>query len=156
MAAATYTGDRVAGIALAAVAGIIWWQSTLWPTSGDVGGNPVVLPRILAGLMLAVGVALLLGRRAAPQSEDGDTSGHKPLHALAAIAVTILLAALFDWLGLIAAGIVYVAVLQRIVGAPWRIALPFAVAMPIVIWLVFYKGLSVPLPQGELWIRLGF
>jgi putative tricarboxylic transport membrane protein len=143
-------GDLVAGGILWVIAAVIWWQSTTWPAAADVAGNPVVLPRIIAGIMLVVGLALILRRR--PDPEDTEGSGrHRPRDTVLAVGATVALGLLLDTLGLIPAGIVYVLVLQRLVGAPWRIAVPFAVATPIAIWLVFVTVLHVPLPAGEIW-----
>jgi putative tricarboxylic transport membrane protein len=143
-------GDLVAGGILWVIGAVIWWQSTTWPAAADVAGNPVVLPRILAGIMAVVGLGLILRRR--PDPEDTEGSGqHRPRDTLLAVGATVVLGLLLDKLGLIPAGILYVLVLQRLVGAPWRIAVPFAVATPVAIWLVFVTALHVPLPAGEIW-----
>jgi putative tricarboxylic transport membrane protein len=150
MAIAVRAGDLVAGGALCVVAALVWWQSTMWPAAADVAGNPVVLPRVLAGIMVVVGLALIFRRRPGPDEADGGTH-HRPTDTLLAVGATVVLGLLLEPLGLIPAGIAYVLVLQRLVGAPWRVAVPFAVATPIAIWLVFVTALHVPLPSGELW-----
>jgi putative tricarboxylic transport membrane protein len=150
MAHARRPGDLITGGILWVVAAIIWWQSTTWPAAADVAGNPVVLPRIIAGIMAVVGLALILRRRPDPEEVEGGGS-HRPRDTALAVGATVALALLLDPIGLIAAGILYVLVLQRLVGAPWRIAVPFAVATPIAIWLVFVTALHVPLPVGEIW-----
>jgi putative tricarboxylic transport membrane protein len=143
-------GDLVAGGILWVIAAVIWWQSTTWPAAADVAGNPVVLPRILAGIMVVVGLDLILRRRPSPDDTEGGGL-HRPRDTLLAVGATVVLGLLLDTLGLIPAGILYVLVLQRLVGAPWRIAVPFAVATPVAIWLVFVTALHVPLPAGEIW-----
>lgn len=143
-------GDLVTGSILWVVAAVIWWQSTTWPAAVDVAGNPVVLPRILAGIMVIVGLDLILRHRPDPEDEEGSGQ-HRPRDALLAVGATAALGLLLDTLGLIPVGILYLIVLQRLVGAPWRIAVPFAVATPIAIWLVFVTALHVPLPAGEIW-----
>jgi putative tricarboxylic transport membrane protein len=147
-------GDLIAGGILWVIAAIIWWQSTTWPAAADVAGNPVVLPRIIAGIMVVVALALILRRRPDPEEVEGG-GRHRPRDTALAVGATVALALLLDPLGLIAAGILYVLVLQRLVGAPWRIAVPFAVATPIAIWLVFVTALHVPLPVGEIWSFVG-
>ncbi len=146
-------GDILAGVILWAMAAVIVQQSTTWPVAGDVAGNPVVFPRILAAIMALAGLALVVLRRPEP---EGETDGTilLPGRTVQAIIATVVLALALDWLGLIAAGIAYVLVLQRIAGAPWRAAVPFAVATPVVIWLVFVAMLRVPLPVGQLWKTL--
>jgi putative tricarboxylic transport membrane protein len=142
--------DLIAGGILWVIAATIWWQSTTWPAAADVAGNPVVLPRIIAGIMVVVGLALVLRRRPDPEEVEGG-GRHRPRDTVLAVGATVALALLLDPLGLIPAGILYVLVLQRLVGAPWRIAVPFAVATPVAIWLVFVTALHVPLPVGEIW-----
>jgi putative tricarboxylic transport membrane protein len=146
------SGDAVAGTILWAAAAIIVQQSTTWPASGDVAGDPTVFPRALAAIMVACGLALFLLRRPAPDREGG-TSELKPSRTLMLVGATILLALSLETVGLVPAGIIYVLAAQRIAGAPWRIALPFAIGTPIVIWLVFVTALHVPLPRGEIWLR---
>ncbi len=147
------SGDIVAGTVLWAMAATIAQQSTTWPVAGDVAGNPTVFPRALAAIMFACGFALLVLRRPTPEGAQG-TGEHRPVLTLAAIAATLLLALALEPFGLVPAAIVFLLVAQRIAGAPWRSALPFAVGTPILIWLVFVTALNVPLPRGEIWLRL--
>lgn len=147
------SGDIVAGTVLWAMAATIVQQSTTWPVAGDVAGNPTVFPRALAVIMFACGFALLVFRRPTPEGAGG-TSEHRPALTLAAVGATALLALSLEPFGLVPSGIVFLLVAQRIAGAPWRSALPFAVGTPILIWLVFVTALNVPLPRGEIWLRL--
>ncbi|HKH28166.1 MAG TPA: tripartite tricarboxylate transporter TctB family protein [Sphingomicrobium sp.] len=151
MPALARPGDLVGGAILIAVATVVWRQSGTWPAPADVAGNPVVMPRALAGVMALVGLVLALGRRPPPTDEDEAAGEHRPLHTVYGLVATALLAVLLTPLGLIPAGILYVLALQRLVGAPWRIAVPFAVAIPIAIWLIFATALHVPLPAGDIW-----
>jgi hypothetical protein len=144
------SGDAVAGTILWAMAAVIVQQSTTWPVAGDVAGDPTVFPRALAAVMFACGLALFVLRRPAPEREGG-TDGLKPMRTLMLVSVTVLLALSLETVGLVPAGIVYVLVAQRLAGAPWRKALPFAIGTPIAIWLVFVTALHVPLPRGEIW-----
>ena len=70
-----------------------------------------------------------------------------------ALAAAIL-ATTLDQVGLIVGGTAFILVLQRLAGASWRMAVPFAVGTPLLMWLVFIKALKVPLPTGELWAGL--
>jgi putative tricarboxylic transport membrane protein len=150
MTTARRTGDMVAAILLWILAAILWWQSTTWPPATDTAVSPTVMPRVLAGTMALVGFVLVLRHRPDPDEADGS-GNHRPIDTLMAVGATIALAFLLDPLGLVPAGIAYVLVLQRLVGAPWRVAVPFAVAAPIAIWLIFVTALHVPLPSGEIW-----
>ncbi len=144
--------DVAAALALFVAAAIIVQQSTTWPEAADVAGNPTVFPRVVAALMALVG-ALLLARPLPLADEESDAAGLKRI--LLALAATLLLALSLEGLGLIPAGFLYVLALQRIAGAPMRIALPFAMAAPVVIWLAFATVLRVPLPWGRVLPALG-
>jgi hypothetical protein len=147
------SGDVVAGTILWTMAAVIVQQSTTWPVAGDVAGNPTVFPRALAAIMFVCGLALFVFRRPAPE-RAGGAGELRPLLTLAAVGATVLLALSLEPFGLVPAGIAFLLVAQRIAGAPWRSALPFAVGTPVVIWLVFVTALNVPLPRGEIWLRL--
>ncbi len=147
------SGDLVAGAILWTMAAVIVQQSTTWPVAGDVAGNPTVFPRALAAIMFACGFALFAFRRAAPEG-TGGAGERRPVLTLAAVGATVLLALSLEPFGLVPTGIVFLLVAQRIAGAPWRSALPFAVGTPVLVWLVFVTALNVPLPRGEIWLRL--
>jgi hypothetical protein len=142
-------GDIVTGAFLLTLAAVIAQQSTTWPLPADVAGDPRMLPRILAAIMAAAGLLLAFGRRPRPTREEGGEI--RPRQALLGVAVTMVFAALLEPLGVIVAGAFYLAAMQRLVGAPWRLVVPFALAVPIGIWLVFVTALHVPLPRGSLW-----
>jgi putative tricarboxylic transport membrane protein len=144
------SGDVVAGTILWAMSAIIIQQSTTWPVSGDVAGNPTVFPRALALIMFVCGLALFIFKRPPPDREEG-TGELKPLRTLMLAGVTVLLASSLETVGLVPAGIAYVFIAQRLAGAPWRKALPFAIGAPVLVWLVFVTALHVPLPRGEIW-----
>lgn len=145
-------GDVTAALALFIAAAIIAQQSTTWPAAADVAGDPTVFPRVVAGLMALLG-ALLLALPLPVSEEESDAAGLRRI--LLALSATLVLALSLEWLGLIPAGFLYVLALQRIAGAPMRVALPFAVGAPVVIWLAFATALRVPLPWGRLLPALG-
>jgi len=97
---------------------------------------------------------VLAFRRRPSPVDDEAPAGHRPLHTVYGLGATILLAVTLNPVGLIPAGFFYVFALQRLSGAPWRIALPFAIATPVAIWLIFATALHVPLPEGEIWRSL--
>ncbi|MBL8700632.1 MAG: tripartite tricarboxylate transporter TctB family protein [Alphaproteobacteria bacterium] len=138
---------------MVALAAVTVWESTRWPAAASFAGDPTLLPRALAMLMVVTAVALLrFPSRPAP-AEDGGA----PVigRTAAAVAATIGLATLLPYVGVVGAGIPYLLALQRLNGAAWRAALATSVAAPVLIWLAFARGLNVPLPSGSLWAALG-
>jgi putative tricarboxylic transport membrane protein len=57
---------------------------------------------------------------------------------------------LADRLGFHITGALLLVFWMRVLGAPWRVALPGAVVFTVIIHLAFYKALRVPLPWGLL------
>lgn len=142
------TADRIAAAVLLALAGLVFWQSTLWPQAIDVAGDPVVMPRGLALAMIAAAIALFFARPRSDASPDA-----RPGRALVVVAITALFAVVLKPLGLIAASIPFLVVVQRITGASWRALLPAALATPVLVWIVFAVILKVPLPAGTVWAQ---
>jgi putative tricarboxylic transport membrane protein len=157
--------DRATGIftiALGAVAA--WVGSRLPPVPGQQVGPstfPVVIGigLCLCGVLITFGIGSHFERQAeadlaahsdAPREQEAEaTRGH--LHALRILlppALLVVYAVVVETLGffLTAAGIVLAAALAF--GARPRLAVPLAVAAPILLHLVFYKMLRVPLPAG--------
>jgi hypothetical protein len=145
-------GDLVAGAVLWAMGATIVQQSTTWPVAADVAGDPTVFPRALAALMFLSGFGLVAFRLSPPQAAEGSGE-HRPSLTLTLVGVTALLALSLNALGLVLAGFLYLLAAQRIAGARWRVALPFAIGTPVLVWLLFVTALNVPLPKGELWSR---
>lgn len=132
---------------MASLAGIIVWQSTTWPAAAGIAGDPVVMPRALALIMVFTAMGLAFRRRPVPET----ASEARPQRVLLGAVFTVALALLLQPLGLIAAGIPYLVALMFVTRAPWRKALPVAIAAPILVWIVFALLLNVPLPVGDLW-----
>src|SRR5918997_220157 len=123
MKAPAQPGDIVAGLVLLSLAAVIVQQSTTWPAAADVAGNPTVMPRVLAAIMALVGIVLIVARRVLPPQEEGGLP--RPVHTIIAVVITAAFALLLEPIGLVVAGTLYLAALQRLLGASWRLVLPF-------------------------------
>ena len=144
--------DLLAASVLVGLAALTIWESTRWPETAGFAGNPTLVPRMLAALMLAtaLGLAIPALRRQGSTGDPAWTGG-----ALLAAGATLVLAIALPFLGVLGAGIPYLLALQRIGRTPWRLALPVAIVAPLAVWLAFARGLNVPLPSGTLWSALG-
>lgn len=142
--------DLAAAGILVVVAAVVVWESTRWPPAGGFAGNPTLVPHALAVLMVAtaIGLALLAGH-GMPRDERRVST------ALAGIGATAAMAALLPVLGVIGAGAPYLLALQRLLGAPLKPSVASAVLAPAILYVVFAKGLNVPLPIGSAWSFLG-
>lgn len=142
--------DFAAAGILVVLAAVIVWESTRWPPAGSFAGNPTLVPHSLAVLMVATAIGLALFAGLGMPSDERKVST-----ALAGIGATAAMAALLPLLGVIGAGIPYLLALQRLLGAPLRPSLVSSFAAPVILYVVFAKGLNVPLPIGTAWSFLG-
>lgn len=133
---------------LVVLAAVTLWESTRWPPAVSFAGDPTLLPRALAALMVATALALVWFSPRSARQPAADAMIAKPLLG---IGVTLGLAGLLPILGVIGAGVPYLLALQRLNGAAWRPAVTTSVLAPVLIWLAFAKGLNVPLPTGSFW-----
>lgn len=142
--------DFAAAGILVMLAAVVVWESTRWPPAGGFAGNPTLVPHSLAVLMVAtaIGLALLAGHGMPNEERKAST-------ALAGIGATAAMAALLPFLGVIGVGIPYLLALQRLLGAPLRPSLVSSFAAPVILYVVFAKGLNVPLPIGTAWFLFG-
>ena len=121
------------------------------------GGVPVVASAVMALAALHVLADALLGRRQAPDPADplpdplaGTPTGLAGLWPLAlAVALAVGFALLVDRLGFLIAGTLFLTLAFRAIGRRrWRVALPVAVAVILVVWLLFRLVFQVLLPEG--------
>lgn len=149
----TPAGDTWAAVVLVIMAIGIWFESTRWPAAVGFAGDPLILPRALALLMVCAAAALIVGARSRATPHSAKRTGSVRF-VLLAIAVTAGLGVLLETFGLLLAAALYLFAMQRITAAPMRRAALVAIAIPAVLWLAFVKVLNVPLPIGSLWTFL--
>ena len=127
---------------------------------GDIGSQ--FLPRLIAGLMILLGVLLLIGTLrkikssagAQAQEEAGDKSFMPALLSFVNLIVYVLI---FKPVGFLVSTVLYLTV-QMIIMSPdrkpgvkklglWAL---LAVIVAVAIYFIFTKGFSLPLPSGIL------
>jgi putative tricarboxylic transport membrane protein len=149
-------GDTVVGAGFA-VAGALVIVATLSYPPGEVGQpGPALFPRIVGGLMAALGLLLGLGGiRAGVAGERvawRDLLGRPGfVNALFVIGAVVAYIALADRLGFIVVTVLLLIALMWRLGVRPVQAVLVAVAFVIVVYVLFYKVLRVPLPAGLLW-----
>lgn len=117
------------------------------------GGVPVVAAGVMAASVLFVLVDALLRSPQAPDPAEAlaePPAGVAGLWPLAlAVALAVGFAVLVDRLGFLLAGTLFLTLAFRAIGRRrWRVALPVAVAVILVIWLLFRLVFQVLLPEG--------
>lgn len=157
--------DRLTGLGLVALGAAAYWQgSSLPPVPGQQVG-PSAFPMVVgAGLALCGGLIALgagsrieeeaeaeVARHADPVAEPRSASpGLDLLRTFSPPALLLFYVLVVEWLGFVPTAAVVVFVSAMALGARARQALPLAVAVSVVVHLVFYKLLRVPLPAGLL------
>ncbi len=146
------TRDRVTGlIAVLLGAAIAFMTSQLPPTTmaGDIG--PKAFPYISAGIMVICGVGLLInGKVKSPAYYTGKQFGR--LCLISAVMLGFIVA--MQFLGYVIACFAALLILCTMFSqgkdiAVWK-RVVFAAAMTAVMYLMFEKVFSIPLPGGVL------
>lgn len=148
--------DTLVGAGFAGAGALVVAATLTYPPMEGGQPGPALFPRIVGGLMAALGVALAVrGLRegaAGPRVAWGrvlrSTGFVNALFVIAAVAAYIALA---DRLGFLLTGaaILFVLMWRLEVGA--RRAAVVAVLFTAFVHLLFFKVLRVPLPTGILW-----
>lgn len=108
--------------------------------------GPGTVPMILGGFITFGALVLLVQSLLREKSERLQSTGFKPLFALASLIVG---AAIFEPAGFLLSTFLFLSAGFTVLGeADWRKALPAAALMSTLLWLVFTKLLGVGLPYG--------
>ena len=148
--------DALSGAALAALGAVVLWHVQGFPPMPGQKYGPAWFPGLIAGGLIACGALLIVGRLRAATSDPllalpEWSRRARPVASVASVIAGILLYIFaVDTLGFhITAGALLLS-WSRLLGAPWRLALPVSIVVTVVIHLAFYKLLKVPLPWGLL------
>ena len=128
---------------------------------GDIGSQ--FLPRLIAGLMILLGVLLLIGTlrkikaSAGTQTQEESKEDKSFIPALLSFVNLIVYVLIFKPVGFLVSTVIYLTV-QMIIMSPdhkpgvkklgFWVAL--AVIVAVAIYFIFTKGFSLPLPSGIL------
>jgi putative tricarboxylic transport membrane protein len=117
--------------------------------------GPAWFPGLIAAGLIACGVLLAVRARKSPWIEMPDWLRRpQPLAGVASVIAGLLFYIFAaQALGFYLTGILILLLWSRILGAPWKAAVPVSVLATAAIHLSFYKLLRIPLPWGifERW-----
>lgn len=136
--------DLWAGLMFAAIGGVILWSGADYSQGVPSRIGPGYVPRLLGILLAALG--LFLVARAPWTGEGVDTSvAWRPLvHVLVSV---VAFALVFEATGLVPAILVSVAIANYAASENgWITAIVLGAVLAFFAWLLFVKGLSLPLP----------
>ena len=116
--------------------------------------GPAWFPGLIAVGLILCGALLAAQSLRVPEPLFAPPAWLRSRRALAGVASVVggLLLYYFaaDTLGFYPTAFALLVVWLRILGAPWRVTIPVALAATIIIHLSFYKLLRIPLPWGLL------
>ena len=148
--------DAISGAALLALAIAILFNIQSFPRIPGQSIGPSAFPGLLAGLLAICAVILIVNglrdRAAASWITPGAwlRSRRHTGNFLLTVGVLLFYIFLSDKLGFIVCGTVLLCVLFWKLQVRTALILPIALAVTLMIHLIFYKGLRVPLPWGVL------
>ncbi len=145
----TLRSDQVAGaafilfgLAVFAISGDLPFGSLSAPGAG-------MMPKLVTGLMLLFGLALILGAAKSQPFAAIDWSDGS--HALKVVVITAGAIASYQTLGFIVTMMLLVFVLLVVIERrPVHYAGAYAIALTVIAWWVFGKALKAPLETGIL------
>ena len=145
----TLRSDHVAGAAFIAFGLLVFAISTDLPFGSLSMPGSGMMPKLVTGLMIAFGLALVIGAAASqPFAAIGWSDGR---HALKVVVITAIAVASYQTLGfLVTMSLLVFVLLVVIERQPVHYAAAYAIALTGVAWWVFGKALKAPLETGIL------
>ncbi len=152
------TRERLTGVGVALLGLLVFAVLIPWGIDrpGNVGHTalaPDFWPRIVAAMMVALGLVQAIGPVPDDDDEDGGGSSGRWLHRLPGLAAA--LGALFGFyvlippLGMVAPGAVLIFGLMVFGGERrWRLAAAVAAAVPLLLYVFFAHVAGIPIPLG--------
>jgi Tripartite tricarboxylate transporter TctB family len=140
--------DLVSGLLFAGLGAAILWVGADYPLGVPSRIGPGYVPRLLGILLAAIGVFLIVRSRWTTETID-TTVAWRPLVLI--FAGTVGFAVVFEMSGLVPAILVSVGIANYATAENrWTTAVVLGAVLAFFAWLLFVKGLSLPLP---VWSR---
>jgi len=145
----TLRSDHIAGAAFIIFGVIVFALSGDLPFGRLSAPGAGMMPKLLVGLMIAFGIALMLGSAASKPFAEIEWSDRN--HALMLVAITGVAAVLYQRLGFILTMVLLVFTLLVVVERRHVLhAAAYSVGLTIAAYWLFGKALKAPLEQGIL------
>ena len=138
------TADLVSGLLFAGLGVAILWVGADYAQGIPSRIGPGYVPRLLGILLTGIGVFLVVRSRWAAETIDA-TVAWRPLALI--FGAVVAFAVVFEATGLVPAILVSVAIANYATPENrWTTAVVLGVVLAFFAWLLFVKGLSLPLP----------
>jgi hypothetical protein len=145
----TLRSDHIAGAAFVVFGLIVFALSGDLPFGSLSAPGAGMMPKLLLGLMIAFGVALMFGAAASQSFAEIDWSDGK--HALMVVIIAAAATAGYQTLGfLLTMSLLVFVLLVAIERQPVHYAAAYAISLTVFAWWLFGKALKSPLETGIL------
>lgn len=111
--------------------------------------GPKALPLLVAVMLVVAGLRAV----ARPRDDLSLPEAGTIVRVAGAVAAFLLYAVALPWIGFFLSTTLVVTALALLFRGPPARALASAAILSGVLWLLFVRALSLPLPVGDLWIR---
>jgi len=149
-----HLSDRVTGAVLIALGGAAALAGSRLPAVPGQEVGPAAFPLLIGSGLVICGALIAFGiGHSFEVPEEPDEPGHSRLYGLRALippALLVFYVLASEALGFLLTAAVIVLAGAFALGARPRLAVPVAIAGPILVHLAFQKLLRVPLPEGVL------
>jgi hypothetical protein len=145
----TLRSDHVAGAAFVIFGVIVFALSGDLPFGTLSAPGAGMMPKLLVGLMIAFGIALVVGAARSQPFAEIDWSDRK--HALMVVVISGVAIASYQTIGfLITMSLLVFVLLVVIERQPVHYAAAYALVLTLLAYALFAKALKSPLEQGVL------
>jgi hypothetical protein len=149
--------DLVNGIVAAGFGLLVYWQAGRFAEGGaSLSQNPAIYPRILAVIVLAIGLILIVREISASLRTSGE-KGRKPatdgsLRKQVALTagLLVLYVGAIGLLGFIIPTLAFTLATPLILGTNFKTAVLVSLPVTAVLYVVFFIFFKVPIPSGIL------
>jgi putative tricarboxylic transport membrane protein len=150
-----HLSDRVTGGFLVALGAAAAWGGSRLPAVPGQDVGPAAFPMLIGFGLMACGALVALGVGRSFEAPEDPPAGPGPfrlggLRALVPPALLLFYVLVSEPLGFLPTAAIVVLVGALALGARPALAVPVALAAPVLVHLAFYKLLRVPLPAGLL------
>jgi putative tricarboxylic transport membrane protein len=144
--------DILAALVIIPMCLYVFYESGTWPIPALLG-NPLLIPRLVAGcLLIAAGALLYRALTGRALSLEKRLQGADLRRVSGAAGVTWGYVFVMERLGFIATTFLFLVFFGLVLGERrWVRLVLFAIAVPVAMYVLFDTTLNVPLPQG--WLR---
>lgn len=145
--------DRVTGGALVLLGAAAAYGGSRLPAVPGQDVGPAAFPMVIGGGLVLCGLLIAFGVGHAfevPEESAKGTPRFAGLRALLPPVLLVFYVLAVERLGFLPTAGLMVLAAALAFGARLRLAVPLAIAAPLLVHLVFYKLLRVPLPPGLL------